>query len=314
MRSNGWGLGSKCPPADLALIAVAAIWGLTFPIVRCTVTRVSALQFLQLRFLCASAALMPVALLRARPRALFDPRALAPGLCLAAGYWLQTEGLRSVGASASAFLTGTSVVIVPFLAQVLGWERAGVRRWTAALLALLGVCAVQGWLPSRWSAGEAWTFLCAVAFAAQILLLSRLAPRGGDPLVLGAGQVLSATLLLFIVGAFRGEIAVGHAIPGGIAAAAVFTGLAATAAALAVQTWAQSRVPAGHVAVCFATEPVFAAFYSVGFCGDRLSPLGWLGCVLVVVATLLVATERNAYASRAPSGPVRRTCPRGASR
>lgn len=293
-RSQG-SLGGRARfAALLALIGVSAIWGATFPLMHDAIVGIPTLSFLQLRFLLATVAVVPVALARGKPSALLHARCVAPGLMLAAGYALQTEGLRTTSPSISAFLTGTSVVIVPAVGALLGLDRGGLWRWTAVVLALGGIFFLQGArLPDRWSSGESATMLCAVAFAGQILLVGRSAARAGDPFAFAAGQIVVATLGLLLAGIVRGELFVATPIRPGAWFAALFTGLLATALAYWVQTWAQRRVSSGVAAVCFASEPAFAAVVSVFFYGDRLAPLAWAGAASVAIATLLTVIAPN---------------------
>lgn len=274
------------------LILIAAIWGATFPLVRDGVARVATLPFLQLRFLIAAGFLVPAALARGGLPKLLHPRCIAPGLLLAAGYFLQTEGLRTTGPSVSAFLTGTSVVIVPVIGTTLRWEKGRAGRWGAALLALSGIFLLQGArLPDRWSLGETATVFCAVAFAGQILLVGRSAPRAGDPLCFAAGQILVAAIGLLAAGVVRGELLTSTRIPPEATYAALFTGVAATAFAFFAQTWAQRRVSPSSVAICFASEPVFAAVVSVLLYEDRLPPVAWVGALCIMAAMSIAALE-----------------------
>jgi len=64
--------------------------------------------------------------------------------------------------------------------------------------------------------------------------------------------------------------------------ALIVTGVFASALAFLVQTWAQRRTTATRVAVVFAMEPVFAAFFGVTLAGDRLSWVGWAGCAVIM--------------------------------
>lgn len=292
--------------ADASLVAVAAIWGATFPLVQHAVAGTSVLAFLVLRFAAATIVLVPLALGRGGLRFLADPSALLPGLCLAAGYWFQTEGLRTVSPSVSAFITGTYAVLVPVLAGMFGWERTGVRRWISVALAVAGIYLLQGKLPDRWTLGETWTALCAVAFALQILLTDRAAKRHHDRLALGATQIVIATICFTAIAATRGELPHLAGLPGETWFAAIFTGVLATSLAFLVQAWAQGIVPAGHVAICFANEPLFAAAISIAFFGDRLSALGWIGAAAVIAATLLVTLEASdGAARRSPASSMR---------
>ena len=291
---------SRRTAADLSLIAVAAVWGLTFPLVRDAIVGVPVLTFLVLRFALALLILAPLAIRRGGMRFIADPAGLAPGLCMAAGYWFQTEGLRGVSPSVSAFITGTYTVIVPVLAGILGWERSGPRRWVSVALALAGVYLLQGKLPDRWTLAETWTALCAVSFGLQIVLTGRVAPRHRDPLALGATQIAVAAVLFAAVAAARGELQLPTPLRGTTWFAALFTGWLATAVAFLVQAWAQGHVPSGHVAVCFANEPLFAAAISIAFFGDRLALSGWIGGAAVILATLLTTLEPGSGADRRP--------------
>lgn len=278
---------------DAALIGVAAIWGITFPIVAEAIGPIDTASFVQARFLLAA---LVVGLAAARMRgirSLLPAASIPPGLLLAAGFLLQTEGLRTVGPSASAFLTGTNVVIVPILASAAGWERARARSWVAAAVAMGGILLLQGLrMPASWSRGETWTLLCAVAFAGQIVVLGRLAP-GRDPLSMASGQMLSAAAVLTLLAAVR----TGSPVPAdairGAAPAIALTGLLATAGAFFVQTWAQRSVPSTHVAICLSGETVFAALFSILFFGDSLPALGWCGAAMVLLAIAWVTAERE---------------------
>ena len=107
---------SKRLQADLALGLAALIWGATFVVVKDALADVSVFVYLAVRFALAAAVM-----------ALFFWRSLR-GLTLAsiwagaqigffmfAGYAFQTTGLRFTTPSKAAFITGSSVVLVPLL-------------------------------------------------------------------------------------------------------------------------------------------------------------------------------------------------------
>lgn len=279
------------PLAILSLVAVAAIWGVTFPIVRGAVSTLPPLQFLMIRFLIASAVLLPLVWRRDGLRAIWDRSVIPLGVCLAVGYWLQTEGLRTVNSSVSAFLTGTSVVLVPIVGRAIGWERPGGRGWGAVFIAMGGIYLLEGRLPDRWSAGETMTIGCAIAFALQILLVGRAMKRQSKALPLGAGQILVATLIFCGAAALHDGPTPMGGISRGAVFAAILTGLLATAAAFVIQMKAQEFIEARHAAICFASEPLFAAIFATSFFRESMTPRGWLGAAAIVAAIVLVSTE-----------------------
>jgi drug/metabolite transporter (DMT)-like permease len=69
--------------------------------------------------------------------------------------------------------------------------------------------------------------------------------------------------------------------------AALFTGIFATALAFLAQASAQAHTSPTHVAVIFATEPVFAGLAGVLLAGERLTRSAWLGCGLILAGMLV---------------------------
>src|ERR1700674_4318256 len=117
-------------PALFALIAVTAVWGVTFVQVKDAVAIYPLLPFLALRFAIASLTLSPGAgRAGTRGRGGLGAAALAGGL-LAVGYVLQTFGLQRTSVSSAGFVTGMYVVLTPILALALFRIRIGVAGWS----------------------------------------------------------------------------------------------------------------------------------------------------------------------------------------
>jgi drug/metabolite transporter (DMT)-like permease len=100
------------------LFLVSLIWGSTFFIIKDTVTTVDESFIVFTRTGLAFFALLVYNLIR-QPRKLFNPQALlygiVLGILLASIYLSQTIGLKYTSTGHSAFITGSAVVIVPFL-------------------------------------------------------------------------------------------------------------------------------------------------------------------------------------------------------
>src|SRR6202171_3407406 len=126
--------------ADLALMFCSFIWGVTFVVVKDILTSSSVFVFLAVR--CAIAALI-MSLLRPSVLRRLDRQEIFAGMRLAffmfAVYCFQTVGLQYTTASNSAFVTGSSVVLVPLLLGVF-WGRS-LTKWIygGAFAALVGL-------------------------------------------------------------------------------------------------------------------------------------------------------------------------------
>ncbi len=287
--------------ADLALLLVALIWGSTFVMVKDAVTFVGPFTFIAVRF--SMTALAMVLLFWRRLRA-FGRRELAAGaligVFLFAGYAFQTAGLQYTTASKAGFITGLSVVMVPFTTWL--WLRrapgksalAGVVLATAGL-ALLTLPRGQVLTVNR---GDVLVLACAVSFALHITAVGAFAPRM-DSLALATVQIAS-TAVISSVAALVLE-APTWPMPAFVWGAAAFTGVLATGVAFGVQTTAQAFTTPTHTALIFATEPVFAALFGYLLAGEWLSGQAWLGCGLIL-AGMVVAELPSLGPSAAPGG------------
>ena len=107
--------------------------------------------------------------------------------------------------------------------------------------------------------GEILTLGCAVAFAAHVVILGATAHRH-DPIRLAAVQVAFVGRRLRRPGLWLG----GYGFPAPALAAAVATGVVATALAFVLQVSGQRTVPPARAALLLLLEPVFAALVAAG--------------------------------------------------
>ncbi len=275
--------------ADVALLAVTAVWGGTFVTVKDALGAADPFTFLALRF--SVGALAAAAL--AGP-SLRDARVLRHGavlgLLLFAGYALQTLGLATITPSRSAFITGLTVVFVPFTsAAVAAWPPSTPWRLPRASLLSVPIAAVGLWrltgvdLTAPLARGDLLTLGCAVAYACHVAATGRLA-RGLPPMATVAVQLfVVAALSSLTVPWVEHRLVLGPSLVGAV----LLTGLVASALAISVQVWAQAHTSALRAAVIFSLEPAFALAFAV------VLGLGWpqrdelVGGALVVAAVLV---------------------------
>jgi drug/metabolite transporter (DMT)-like permease len=277
-----------------ALVAVTAVWGITFVQVKDAVAIYPLFAFLAVRFAIASVVLAPAAGARipALGRAGWRD-GLVLGSLLALGYGLQTAGLERTTVSSTGFITGLYVVLTPVLAFVLFRIRAVAAVWVGVGLATVGLALLSG-IDAGSPVGDALVLGGAAAFALQIVLMERSAPRY-DPLALTLAEMVAAFALFGVIAVALGELEVprGWTVWGAL----LVTGVFASALAFLVQSWAQRRTSATRTALVFALEPVFAGLFGYALAGDRLGWLGWTGCA-VIMAGIVVAEPAAASVLR----------------
>jgi drug/metabolite transporter (DMT)-like permease len=270
--------------ATAGLIAMTAVWGSTFVLIKDVVGRMRVVDFLAVRFVIAAAVML---VLFARPVWRLEGRqlvrALLLGLVYGSGQLLQTWGLTLIAPSVSGFATGMYVVFTPILAWLLLRERIAGVVWLAvamatgglALLSLHGMSVGLGvWL----------TLASAALYALHIVGLGRWS-READAVGMSAVQVAVIAVVCVLA-----TLPQGPALPPDRAAwvAVLYMALVAGAGAMLMQTWAQAHLPPARAAIVMTTEPVFAAGFAVALGVDALSWRMLAGGALVLGAMYLV--------------------------
>jgi drug/metabolite transporter (DMT)-like permease len=270
--------------ATAGLIAMTAVWGSTFVLIKDVVGRMRVVDFLAVRFVIAAAVML---VLFARPVWRLESRqlvrALLLGLVYGSGQLLQTWGLTLIAPSVSGFATGMYVVFTPILAWLLLRERIAGVVWLAvamatgglALLSLHGMSVGLGvWL----------TLASAALYALHIVGLGRWS-READAVGMSAVQVAVIAVVCVLA-----TLPQGPALPPDRAAwvAVLYMALVAGAGAMLMQTWAQAHLPPARAAIVMTTEPVFAAGFAVALGVDALSWRMLAGGALVLGAMYLV--------------------------
>ena len=278
-------MNGRARTAQAALVGVAAVWGLTFPMVQDAVERLPAMTFLAYRFLAA--ALVVAVVFRNRLRALSPAgwrAGLAMGAFLTAGYVSQTIGLEHTSASNAGFITGLFVVITPLLGALVLRERIGAGAWAAAIVSAAGLYLLSG-THGLHADGDGLELACAVSFSAHILVTGR-AARAHDTGALLTVQLGVCGTFCLLVAVVRGDLAAPHG--GSVWSALIITSLIASAVGFFVQTYAQRHAPPARTALILATEPAFAGLFGWAIGGDHLSALAWSGAALIMAAILAV--------------------------
>ena len=269
--------------AVAALVAVTAIWGSTFVIIKGAITTVDPSDFLFVRFLLASLILVPIVWRSLRR---LDRRSILIGLGIGGVYGaaqlLQTWGLANTSAAVSGFLTGAYVVFTPLVAAAVVRARVSGRTILATVTAMVGI-GVLSLTGLAVGAGEALTLFSAVVYALHIVLVGRYAQHI-PALTFAALQMVGVTVVLMV-----------FAIPGGVHipaepgawGAILYTAVLASIGVLFLQSWAQQHLSAATTAIIMALEPIFATLFAIGFGGEPVTARLLIGGTLIIVAILL---------------------------
>src|SRR6202044_1804734 len=297
---------SKHFRADLALGFTALIWGATFVVVKDALADVSVFVYLAVRFAMAA---VVMALVFWRSVRALDKAAIWAGAQIGffmfAGYAFQTTGLQFTSPSKAAFITGSSVVIVPIALAVFGRRKLNAWIWAGAVAALAGLYFLT--VPPEGlgglNAGDPIVFGCAVAFAIHMIFISRHVQKhsvGSLAVVQVATTAILSTIAIPIASAVHLEQPHWR-WSGTLVFAVLVTALGSTAFGFTAQTWAQQYTSPTHTAILISLEPVFAALTSWLLAREHLGGRILLGAALIFAGILLA--ELKGPAPIAPESP-----------
>jgi drug/metabolite transporter (DMT)-like permease len=283
---------SRSIKAHLLLVLITLIWGSTFVLIKEALNDTSPLVFNAVRMALAASLL---ALYYRKKIAVLTRPALTAGVVVGVflylGYALQTSGLKLTTPSKSAFLTGTSTVMVPLVLVAIWRTHIHLWRVVGIVLALAGLFLMT--VPAggeglanfaKVNFGDILTVACAFGFAFHIVFLGRASQRFPFEQI-AVLQIGTAAALMALTAPFLEQP---RFRPTGTAIAAVLiTGILGTAVAFTVQAWAQQFTPSTHTALIFNLEPVFAWLTSFIYLKERLGVRAGAGALLILGGVLV---------------------------
>lgn len=276
------------------LFMIAAIWGGGFPITKIALNYgTSPNAILAVRFLAASFLLFLYLCYKKEKIGTSEMKlGLFTGIFLSLGFSFQTVGLSYTTASKNAFLTGTYVVLTPFLAWLFTKKMPRKQIYFSCFLSLSGIFLLS-WSGENFSMqfGDVLSLLCAVFYAIQISYMS--AKIGNkNPLHVNFFQMLSAGILTLFYNIILEEGSIVSFPENKVQLFSVgFLVIFNTLLAYSAQTIAQKYVESSIVCLILSTEILFGAFISFLFLGEHLSIQTLLGGFLMFLSIFLSEFE-----------------------
>ena len=266
------------------LLAVSAIWGGAFVVMKSSLHRIDVNSFLAWRFIVATLVLIAL-----KPKVLnkIDRRFLAKGALvgtfLGGGYIFQSFGLTLTTVAKTGFITGLYVVLAPVIGALVLRKAIHRLQWFSVLLATAGLL-ILSFKGLHLGLGEFLVFISALLFAAHIVALGEWS-SGMDTYALTVVQLGTCALLTSLASLKSGF----HTPPdAGVWWAIIYCALFATAVAFIFQTWAQSFMAPTTVAVILTMEVVFAAIFGILFAHESMTSKTAAGGAMVMVAMYLI--------------------------
>lgn len=280
--------------AELSLIGITVIWGLTFTFTKRSLEELEPFVFLTYRFLLAFLVMLPLCARRLRK---LNKETLAAGVLLgsllAMSYAFQTFGLRSTTAGNAGFITGLFIVFTPLLAWVFLKQKQSPKAVLAVIVALTGLGFLSITPQLGISSGDLLVLFCAFTYSVHIIFFDGYTKKYDLPLLVLVQMGTLAVVNLALAASLEPFV-----LPrsGYVWTSVIVCGLFASALAFYVQGYAQKVLTATRTSMVLIMEPVFSLVFGIILLGERLSWRGWLGCGLIFLG--MIITELPARSVR----------------
>ncbi|WP_462280587.1 DMT family transporter [Salinivirga cyanobacteriivorans] len=269
------------------LFLVSLIWGSTFFIIKDTVTTVDESFIVFVRTGLAFFALLIYNLLK-NPQKIKQKKAFfygtILGFLLASIYLSQTIGLKFTSTGHSAFITGSAVVIVPFLLFTLFKHKIFKIDLASVGIVLVGLFFLTYDLETDINIGDIITLITAISLAFHIVFAQRFVKKA-DAGIIVLYQFMGAMVASLVAFMFTNNGIPEISVNSGFSL--LYLGLIGTLVCYFITVWVQQYVPAIKVSLILATEPVFAALCSFIFINETLNPQELLGATLILSGVII---------------------------
>ncbi|MBN2285764.1 MAG: DMT family transporter [Tissierellales bacterium] len=279
--------------ADMALLAVTVVWGVSFLLSKNSMNELQPYNFLAIRFFIAFVISSLIFIKRMSKMTKNTIKyGIILGIIMFIMYALQTVGLYYTTVSKSAFITGMNVILVPIFSALI-LKRVPQRKVIISTIIAfigLGLLTIDDNIGNL-NIGDILTLISAFVIALYVIYVGKYTIIS-DSVALAIVQfgmvALLSTVATFLVETPAWPVTSINWI------SIFFLSIMCTSLAFIVQSVAQKYTSPSHTALIFTFEPVFAALFGYLFLSEILPPRGLLGAGLIVGSMILMEIEFKA--------------------
>ena len=287
--------------AVFGLVLTTFIWGITFELVEESLKSIPPAMFSAIRFFIAAFCTLLLVFFKYKKLNITKDEFKAGFVCalfLSLGYFFQSFGLWENALyiksdpNKSAFITGTSVLMVPIIMLFMGKRNLSIHLWISIFIVLIGLSILLNPNVANFSIGDLLTFGCSISFATHIIYQGKYLINKIKNIYNFFFVQMSITALLFLIITFFENqflyqfLVIAPTWNGIVWTGLWITGILATFVAIFIMVWAQKIVSPIQTAMIFTLEPVFAGIFNHFFTEHRLSSWGIFAGFIIVLGIM----------------------------
>lgn len=272
------------------LFIVAMIWGSTFTANKIVLNTLTPISLMAVRFTVAF--LLMLVIFRSRYKGLKLIDLLGGMLCgasLFAAFILQTYGLLYTDAGKQAFLSGSYVIVVPFLTWFAFKKKPSLKAYFGTAVCFFGIALISLHSGFKIELGDSLTLISSIFFAAQIVIAGYFVKKE-DPAVMTTVQFGVMGVMSFISALFIGDltfVSVFKNIFTVSSLSLLYLGIVGTAIAYYLQILCQKHANPTTTSIVLSLEAVFGSIIAVLVLGDVFTLKMVMGAVAILASILI---------------------------
>ncbi|GJQ62002.1 MAG: permease [Melioribacteraceae bacterium] len=300
---------------EFFLVLMTLIWGGTFAIIKQSLDHASPVIFVAVRFSIAAVVMLPFAWKKLR---VAKKSTIFAGMFLGAliffAFSFQTLGLKYTSATKSGFITGSVVIIIPFLQTFIEKRFPTPGAIAGAILVFSGIVLISSpgdnlagfidELGSGFNIGDLFTVICALIFATHVVYLSVISKKHETTSLVFLQIIVTGALGLLAASVFNisGLEKLNFELSGILIFGLVYTSILATIITTTLQTKYQKVVTPTKAGIIYSLEPVFAAIIAFFALNEKISNFGYVGSLLIFAGILISELYDNLVANGRQTG------------
>lgn len=293
-------MSKKSIKGPLMLLMAAAIWGFAFVAQSTAMDKVGPFTFLAVRSLLGALVLVPAISIKdkfAKNNFVKDKAVTTEhqgisklltggvlcGIALAVASCFQQLGICYTTASKSGFITAMYILIVPIMG-IFFKKKVSLKLWFCVLIAVIGMyllCVKEG---LHINVGDVLTFVCAVFFAVQIMIVDYYSPRV-DGIKLSCIQFLVTAIISGILMFIFEKPSIANIMSAWLPIA--YAGVCSSGVAFTLQILGQKYTEPTVASLIMSFESVFATIGGVMILKEFPGVREWIGIGLMFVAIMV---------------------------
>ena len=280
----------KTYKAELILLLVTFSWGLSFPLIKVSLNSISPFFFLSIRFFI-TVLLFFIIFRRSLDLSVFYnwSKGIILGLFLFSGFAFQTIGLKYTTASKSAFITGTALIMIPFIQYFVLRSKPKPENIIGGILVMAGLYILSEAYFIVPNFGDLLTLICALSFAIHIVLLNKYS-TGDNFYYLSFGMFLTMSVLSILF-TFISEILINNELfikpDPYLIFSLIYTSIVSTLISIILITKYQQETTPLRAGIIYNMESIFTVFFAFILLGEILNFNQIIGAFIMITGLMI---------------------------